>query len=198
MKCNDTKYGWIKYIAAAFLPLTVFYFLVIILRISATFLKLCGFILVSLLLSTPTILRKIYTSNLHSSWTNVSYTSQCFVDLIIAILYAVWNLDFFRSFYSSLCVHQSLSIHHVLVLDYAVAVYPILLILVTFILVKLHDNFSIVVSIWRPFHTFLAHFRKQYNVRSSLVNVFATFIILSYIKILNVLFDLLTRSTIYK
>ena len=75
--------------------------------------------------------------------------------------------------------------------------YPILLILVTFILVKLHDNFSIVVSIWRPFHTFLAHFRKQYNVRSSLINVFATFIILSYIKILNVSFDLLTHSTIY-
>ena len=88
VKCNDTKYGWIKYIADAFLPLTVFYFLVTILRISATSSKLSGFILVSQLLSTPTILRKIYTSNLHSSWTNVSYTSQCFVDLIIA-MYAV-------------------------------------------------------------------------------------------------------------
>ena len=115
VKCNDTKYGWIKYIADA---LTVFYFLVIILRISATSSKLSGFILVSQLLSTPTILRKIYTSNLHSSWTNVSYTSQCFVDLIIAI-YAVWNLDFFHSFYSSVCVHQSLAIYHVLVLDYS-------------------------------------------------------------------------------
>ena len=193
-KCNHSHYGWIKYIAAAFLPLTVFYVLVIVFRISATSSKLNGFVLVSQLYATPAIVRKIYTTSLHSI--RINYASQYLTDLAIAV-YAVWNLDFFRSFYSSVCVHQSLTIYHVLILDYAVAVYPILLIFVTFIFVKLHDNFAIVVSIWRPFHKCLAHFRKQYNIRSSLVSAFATFIVLSYIKILNVSFDLLSPSTLY-
>ena len=72
--------------------------------------------------------------------------------------------------------------HQVLLLDYSVAVYPLLLIFITFILVKLHDKFAFVVYLWRPFHKCLVVFRKQWNIRSSLSNALATFIILSYIK----------------
>ena len=36
VKCEDYKYGWIKFITAAFLPLTVFYILVIIINLCHT------------------------------------------------------------------------------------------------------------------------------------------------------------------
>ena len=47
VKCEDYKYGWVKFIAAAFLPLTLFYLIVIVFRISATSPALNGYILVS-------------------------------------------------------------------------------------------------------------------------------------------------------
>ena len=33
VKCEDYRYGWVKFITAAFLPLTIFYIMVIVLRI---------------------------------------------------------------------------------------------------------------------------------------------------------------------
>ena len=47
VQCRNTKYGWIKFITAAFFPLTMFYLLVITFRISATSSTLNGYVLVS-------------------------------------------------------------------------------------------------------------------------------------------------------
>ena len=193
IKCDNFQYGWIKFIAAALLPLTFFYILIVVFRISATSPALNGYILVSQLLSAPITLRHIY--NVNTTIQDGYPFKSCLLDLIIA-LYAVWNLDFFRGFYTTLCVHPKLTYRYyqVLMFDYAIALYPLLLILITYIFVKLHDNFQFVVWIWRPFHRCLFYFRKQWNIHSSLVNALATFIILSYIKILNVSFQLLIPS----
>ena len=157
-----------------------FYIIVIVFRISATSANLNGYVLVSQMFATPTLIRMLYTSNLvNNGLYYVSYSGQFFIQLGIAV-YAIWNLDFFRSFYKPICLHPDLTYQQVLMLDYAVAVYPMLLILVTLILVKLHDNFAIVVCLWRPFHRCLILFRKQWNIQSYMVNALSTFIVLSY------------------
>ena len=196
VKCEDYKYGWIKFITAAFLPLTVFYILVIIFQISVTTSSLNGFVLVSQIVATPSVIREIYSTNQVNPHYYVSTSTQLSIDIGIAI-YAIWNLDFFRSFYKSICLSPDLKYQHVLLLDYAVAVYPLLLIFITFICVKLHDNFAIVVWLWMPFHKCLVRFRKQWNIRSCLVNALATFIVLSYVNILNVSFQFLVSSLVY-
>ena len=196
IRCTDFKYGWIKFIAVAFLPLTVFFFLVIVFRISATSAALNGFVLISQIAMTPAVINYIYSTNQNNSYFHVNYSTQLIVNLGIAV-YSVWNLDFFRSFYKPICLHPDLTYPQMLLLDYAIAVYPLLLIFITFIFVKLHDNFQLIVWLWRPFHRYLFYFRKQWNIHSSLVNALATFIILSYVKILNVSFQLLMPSRIY-
>ena len=196
VKCKNFKYGWLKFITVAFLPLTLFYALVIIFRISATSPTLNGYVLFSQITTTPAMIRFFYTENQVNPFYYVSYSSQILVDFVIAV-YAIWNLDFFRSFYEPICLHPNLTYPQVALLDYVVAVYPMLLIFITFILVKMHDNYSFVMKLWRPFHRCLAVFRKQWNIQSSLVNALATFIILSYIKILNVSFELLLPSRVY-
>ena len=193
VKCEDYKYGWVKFIAAAFLPLTLFYFIVIVFRISATSPTLNGYILVSQIVATPTMMHLVYTFKTHKMGSKVAQEA---FKVVIAV-YAIWNLDFFRSFYKHLCLYPNITYQQVLILDYAVAVYPLLLILITYILVKLHDNFAIVVWLWRPFHKCLVLFRKQWNIRSYLINALTTFIVLSYVKILNVSFQLLTFSQAY-
>jgi hypothetical protein len=47
VKCESYKYGWVKFAAAAFLPLTLFYIIVITFRISATSPTLNAFIMIN-------------------------------------------------------------------------------------------------------------------------------------------------------
>ena len=51
--------------------------------------------------------------------------------------------------------------------------------------------------LWRPFHKCLVLFRKQWNIHSYLINALSTFIVLSYVKILNVSFEFLMPSHVY-
>ena len=194
--CKSFKYGWIKFITVAFLPLTVFYMLVIIFRISATSSTLNGYVLTSQFIATPALIQITYTRNQINPYYYTSYSANLAINLVIAV-YAIWNLDFFRSFYSPICLHPHITYPQVLLLDYAVAVYPMLLIFITYLLVKMHDNYVFIVKLWRPFHRCLIIFRKQWNIQSSLVNALATFIVLSYVKILNVSFQLLIPSHVY-
>lgn len=63
--------------------------------------------------------------------------------------------------------------------------------------VRLHDNFPLIVKIWMPFQRCLSKFSKKWEIRNSIISYFATFILLSYVKILNVSFDLLLPTTLY-
>ena len=49
----------------------------------------------------------------------------------------------------------------------------------------------------RPFHRFANCLRNQLDVRTSVVGAFATFLLLSFVKILNVTADLLIPTTVY-
>ena len=169
VKCENYNNGWIKFIAAAFLPLTFFYIVVIIFRISVTSSTLNAFIMVNQISASLPVIRHIYSSNLVADSYHASYLTQFFVQFSIAII-ASWNLDFFRSLYGYICIYPDLNYQQVLLLEYAIGVYPLFLILLTFFLVKLHDNFAIVVWLWRPFHRCLVVFRRQWNTQSYLVH----------------------------
>ena len=59
------------------------------------------------------------------------------------------------------------------------------------------SQFCFVVWLWKPYYRCITVFRRQWNIRSYLVHAFATFIVLSYVKILNTSFDLLRPSQLY-
>ena len=186
VKCESYENGWVRFAAAAFLPLTVFYIIVVAFRISATSPTLNAFIMVNQLIAIPSITREIYTLSLGSDSSN----------FVIAVI-AIWNLDFFRTFYRPICLHPDLNYQQVLLLEYAIGLYPLLLIIFTYLLIKLHDNFAIIVLLWKPVHRLLAVFRRQWKNQSYLVHALATFIVLSYVKILNTSFEFLIPSHVY-
>ena len=197
VKCESYKNGLIKFAAAAFLPLTLFYIIVITFRISVTSPTLNAFVMINQVLAIPPVIRQIYSANLELLTRPRSYYVQYnLTDFIIAII-AIWNLDFFRSFYGPLCLRSDLKYQQVLLLEYAIGLYPLLLITYTYLLTKLHDNFSIVVWLWKPVHRCLAVFRRHWNIQSYLIHALATFIVLSYVKILNTSFEFLIPSHVY-
>ena len=98
VKCIDYKYNWLKYIAVAFLPLTVFYIIVILLRITITSGSMNGYVLASQIVVCPSQIR-IYI---------VARNSQSFLFKMATISYGIWNLDFFRDVYHPFCLMHCL------------------------------------------------------------------------------------------
>ena len=180
MKCVECpesafKSNLLKYVAVAFLPITAFYLGAIVFKLSVTSGSMVAYVLVCQLVSVPTLQRFLMRHE------KINYS-------LLLTGYSLWNLDFFRSLYKPFCIHPRMTTLHVLALDYLVGVYPLFLIFLTYIAVKLHDHYPIALKLQR----LLKCTRKEWSVRGSLIQAFATFLVLSYVKILDVSFDLLT------
>ena len=102
----------------------------------------------------------------------------------------MWNLDFLRFINLGICL--PVSTLTTLALDVAVGIYPLLLMLVTYVLIELYDrNFTIIVVLWKPFGAVFRLFHRNWNIRTSLIDSFTTFLLLSSVKFMSVSFDLL-------
>ena len=66
-----------------------------------------------------------------------------------------------------------------------------------FVLRWYDSGVRVVVCVWRPFHVCFARFRRRWNPKGSVINTFATFLLLSYSKLLTVSYKLLDASTLY-
>ena len=161
----------------------MFYFVVILFRSSATSAKWNALVLICQLAAFSNIVN------------NVSKVKHEY--LLLTSVLGVFNLDFFRGVYKPFCLSAHLSTLQVTALDYLIGVYPLFLILVTYVLVKLHNNFRLVVQLWKPFNRCFARLNRQWDIKGSLIGAFATFFLLSYVKMLNVSFNLLTPVSLY-
>ena len=178
VKCDNYKYNWLKYLAVAFLPLTLFYILVTLFSISFTSPLLTGLVMAFQIEGHPIVIQQFLSL--------VKSGIVIYPELFKALLSIVsfWNLDFFRLYYS-FCLHPDASAMAIMALDYATTVYPVILIGVTYVLVKLYDhNFKLLVWPWKLLSVFLKPIRRHWDVRTSLVDVFASFIYLSSTRLL--------------
>ena len=187
VECSNYKYNWLKYIAVAYIPLTLFYFTVVIFRISATSGSMIGYVTVSQMVATYSLV-KLYWS--------IAENAQLYINIIIMI-YSIWNLDFFRSLYPPFCLHPKLTALQVLMLDYLVAVYPMILVLLTYLFVKFDERFRLTTCLCWPVYKCFRYFRKELDIKSSLISAFATMLLLSYVKILNVTANILSNGYHY-
>ena len=192
--CKQHKHYWIRYVAVAFLPLTIFYFIVLAFRISVLAPKLQCYILVSQIVAMPIHVRYVYA--LQNNYIQIHKLQSKLAEVGIS-MFSIWNLDFFRGVYHPFCLHPQMSSLGVLALDYLVATYPLLLILLTYCFIQLYSHFPLIQQLLKPIHKCCFHFRKEWNIKQSLISVFATFFLLSYVKILNTSFDLLLPTNIY-
>ena len=188
IKCTKNNRNLIWYFALTFVPLTAFLFLVIAFRINASSPALNTFVLLCQAIACPQQIRATrlaVTHNLLNSFARVLFA-----------LYGIWNLDFFRTLVPPFCL--TLSSLETLALDYAVAAYPLVVLVVAYVLVELHARgCRIVALLWRPFHKCFAHLSRQWDVRSSIIDAFATFLLLSSMRFLSVSFDLLKPTRVY-
>ena len=193
-KCWGYGYGWVLYYFLELFPITVMYFLVVIFHIRATSSPLSALVFMSQIV--------VYTVRLNvplHMYIENKVTGFPYVALqVLLVLCGIWSLDFFRSVIPPFCVSSNIKTVHALVLEYIVAFYPIFLILLTYVCIKLHDNnFRPVVWLWKPFHRYFVHFRRSWDSKASIISAFTTFLLLSFSKILFVSFTLLYTFSIH-
>ena len=105
------------------------------------------------------------------------------ISMALVNVYSVWNLGLGRSIIPSVCVIPGLGTLGGMALKYLNAVIGLVLIITKYVLVELHaHNVRLVVWLWDPFGMCFSHFRRQHNAKASIIDAFATYLLLSYPK----------------
>ena len=190
IKCPNASRNWWKFFVVGFGPLTVFYMFVVLFNINVTSSHMHGVVFFSQLLSWPAYIRVLML-------VMESYPTLIAGAKFIIPLYSVWNLDILRSFFPHICLNVNTL--QALTLEYLVALYPFFLIFMSYVIIALYDRkITFVVCCWKPFGAVFNKLRRRWDIRTSVIDSFATFFLLSYVKILSVTFDILVFSTVHK
>ena len=193
VKCYSNAFKhWALYLFVVLFPITIFYVIVIVFNIRATSPPFAAYVLFCQIFAT---LDRIYFPG--STKFSIHDPSQVLL-LLARTLSGVWNLDFGRFIVPPFCVSKGINSYHALFLDYIPGFYPMILIFITYVLIKLHSsNFKPVVLLWKPFHKYFVRVRRTWDPKASMVNAFATFLLLSFSKVLFVSCFSLQREVIF-
>ncbi len=186
IECKHSK--WFLYVLTTLGPITVFYIIVLTLKIRITSPYIYSFVFYAQVISTPHIVRIALMHVDNNRWLKKLVR-------IISSFYGIWSLDFFRSYYSdSICLR--ISILEAYALEFVLVLYPILLVIISYLIIKGHNRgYKCFVYAWKPFNWLLAWEGKGRN-RRSLIDAYTVFLNVSMFKVLYVAIDLLIPSEV--
>ena len=176
--CTDAWYGIPLYLAVELIPITLFYLIILIFKVRLTSAPMVLYIFYSQLVSYEILFFKDGSMERLLLDNKGSSLLTC-----ILLFYSIWDLDFFRYILPPFCVSNNLQLIHIQFLRYISIVYPVLLVILTWICVELHDrNFKVLVWLWRPFHKCFVRLQRGWDAKSDIIDVFTAFFFLSYNK----------------
>ena len=179
VKCSDKWYNIILYLLVEFIPVTLFFFAILVFRVRLTSAPMTCFIMYSQLMVYVMHTEKIEFERLDLQAYRIH------TQALVRVLYGISNLEFFRYAIPLFCVNNKLKIINIQLLGYVSALYLLCLIAVTWICIELHDrNFKPLVYLWRPFHRSCVQLRREWNTTYDITDVFASFFLLSYGKLM--------------
>ena len=196
-KCIGAWYGIPLYLFLELFPITIFYFILLIFQINITSAPMTSYIMYSQLIIFAT--DQLFSGDktcLAGIVLLLSRSFQLFAKIILSI-YDIWNLRFFGYLAPPFCISSRLKPIHIAFLGYISVFYPLCLILLTWGCVELHGhNFRPIVWLWKPFHRCLVHLRRGWDTKSDIIDVFASFFLLSFSKSLYQVILLMTVQKI--
>ena len=177
--CTDVWYGIPLYLAVELIPITLFYLIILIFKVHLTSAPMTLYIFYNQLLMYMTLflqnkpLKTIVAQNRGSPL----LTSALF-------LFGIWSLDFIHYIVPPFCVSSKFQLIHIEVLGFISIIYPLILIVLTWVCVELHGrNFRLLVLLWRPFHRCFVRLQRGWDTRSDIIDAFSSFFLLSYGKL---------------
>lgn len=189
VQCDSDVLHWVTFFLIVTVPSTLFFIFILLFKINVMSSYLHGFIFYSQGVSIPAIMRLILRGI--SKQQVIHNTAQS-----IAAFYGFWNLDFFRTLMPQMCVR--LTTLQTISLDYLVALYPLLLTVISYFIVHLYyKKYKVVLFLSHPLQKFFSRFQRTWNIKSSLMNAFVTFFLISFMKFLSTSVDLLIPTYIH-
>ena len=189
---DAVKLNWLLYGLATFIPTTLLFLVITICSINLTSGSMNTYILYCQAIMLPENVVKFLSYVYADSGVHSHYYA------LLLLPMSIWGLEYVEAIVPPLCLHPALKTIHVYALEYVAALYPLCLILATYCLIELHDRgCRLVVTIWKPFKKCLRRWRKTWNTKRSIIDVFAAFLLLSYTKFANVTISLLIPNPVY-
>ena len=121
----------------------------------------------------------------------ICFTGATFTTTVLTIM-DILNLDFLRLVIPPLCINSSVKFINVILLDYIIAIYPILLTITIYIAIELYDRNCWIIS--RKLNCLQY---RDWKPKETVLNTCTTFLLLSYSKFIFVSFKLLFAVPIY-
>ena len=182
-----------KFLAVSLIPPTVLCIVVAVFHLNVLHPPWSVFVLAAQVLSTPVTIQSLL------NYANVnSYKQNRIPTMVTATIYGAWNLDFFRALYKPTCISPSITATQSYAIEGAIGLYPLVLLVVMYSFVTLRDRgCRVIVKIWKPFHFLLSRFHSKLNLKTSLIDTFSTFLLLSYMKIGFAAFYILTPTPVW-
>ena len=200
---GGTDYSWVKFIAIAYLPITIALLVTVVFAVSVVSAPMNAFIFFSQVTTTGisnflfveyTIETQSTNNICHGNSTRVYPTSV----LVLDAVYDLWNLNFFSYLFPTFCLTTFFSRLQSITLKYAMGLYPLSFIVVLYVCMELHArNFRPIVCCWRPFHRYFVLLRRSVDPKTSVIDAIATFTLLSYVRFLTVTNLLLLPASVY-
>ena len=198
--CYSSFKNWVIFLTVGGLPPLVLFLVILLFHISFIGGSTNGFIFLCQVLS---LSQEIVIDKVITSYQYHSRGSLVLVNILVD-MYSVWSLDTYRIYHSMtqnypLCLGEKLRVIDVLALHYLSALYPFVLIVIAYIVIELHArNCRVLVFLWKPLCLVWAHFRRSLKPQASLVDAFATFIMLSYVKLIRLSLLLMTFTDVIR
>ena len=174
--CTNAWYGLPLYLFLEFVPITIFFFIVLIFKINVTSAPMVAFVFYCQIGVSTFLFMNRYMYD-----TSYTYT---FLKTLITF-YGIWNLDFFRYVIPPFCVSPHIRSIQIAFLDYISAFYPLILAVVSWIFIRLYSrDCKPIVWLWSKFDGYiLQKMNVKWDTNNTLIDVFATFFLLSYAKL---------------
>ena len=111
-------------------------------------------------------------------------------------LYGFWNLQFLGAFLNPYCIAENMTTFHYLVFQYAIAVYPFILLIAFFSAKRCIEVIGPCYRATQRVKYMFIRCQRLWKTRSNIVNGLAAFMVLSYSKIAVVSFSLLATTSL--
>ena len=119
------------------------------------------------------------------------FLNRTFSTVVLSFV-GIWNLDFLHFVIPPICVSVSIKSINILLFDYIIAFFPLILTVFAYVGIELHDrNYRIIVYLTIPVKSFFRLFHRNWNPKTTILNTFGTFILLVYSKLIFVSINLL-------
>ena len=188
---DDVKKNWFFYTLTEFLPITLFFFVVVFFNVSVTSGPANAFVFFAQIMTTAITLDGDGTVRMDDAVRNASIAE----NVLHIVPYGIWNLNFFRPYLPKFCLSPNITTLQLLSTGYITAFYPLVLVAIFYSFSWLYGKgYRPIVCLCRPLHFCFARLRRIWDFQRSIIHALATFILLSYTKFTLVSFILLTAT----